>query len=166
MTSCSIRVAGDEMDDAIVAHIKRRYNLMIGYRTAEALKLEIGYAYKAEPGTFIVRGRDLLTGLPKTVEVTSEETQEALQEPVMAIVDAVKSCLEKTPPELASDIMDRGIMMAGGGSLLHNLDRLISDETSIAVHLAEDPLSCVVIGTGTVLEHADILRRIAASQKS
>ncbi|HBP63499.1 MAG TPA: rod shape-determining protein, partial [Desulfosporosinus sp.] len=97
VTSRSIRVAGDEMDDAIVAHIKRRYNLMIGYRTAEALKIEIGYAYKAEPGVFTVRGRDLLTGLPKTVEVTSEETQEALQEPVMAIVDAVKSCLEKTP---------------------------------------------------------------------
>lgn len=166
VTSRSIRVAGDEMDEAIIAHIKRNYNLMIGYRTAEALKFEIGYVYKAEPGMFTVRGRDLLTGLPKTIEVTSEEIQDALQEPVMAIVDAVKSCLEKTPPELASDIMDRGIMMAGGGSLLKHLDRLLSDETGIAVHLAEDPLSSVVIGTGQVLEHADILRRIAASQRS
>ena len=166
VTSRSIRVAGDEMDDAIIAHIKRRYNLMIGYRTAEALKFEIGYAYKAEKGMFTVRGRDLLTGLPKTIEVSSEEIQEALQEPVMAIVDAVKSCLEKTPPELSSDIMDRGIMMAGGGSLLRNLDRLISDQTGIAVHLAEDPLSCVAHGTGHVLEHADILRKIAASQNN
>ncbi|MBC2721342.1 rod shape-determining protein [Desulfosporosinus sp.] len=166
VTSRSIRVAGDEMDDAIIAHIKRRYNLTIGYRTAETLKFEIGYAYKAEPGFYTVRGRDLLTGLPKTIEVTSEEIQEALQEPVMAIVDAVKSCLEKTPPELSSDIMDRGIMMAGGGSLLRNLDRLLSEETGIAVHIAEDPLSCVAIGTGNVLEHAEILRRIAASQKS
>ena len=166
VTSRSIRVAGDEMDDSIIAHIKRRYNLMIGYRTAEALKLEIGYAYKAEPGTYIVRGRDLLTGLPKTIEVTSEEIQDALQEPVMAIVDAVKSCLEKTPPELSADIMDRGIMMAGGGSLIRNLDRLIADETGIVVHLAEDPLTSVVIGTGHVLEHADILRRIATSQNN
>ena len=166
VTSRSIRVAGDEMDDAIVAHIKRRYNLMVGYRTAEAVKLEIGYAYKFEPSTYTVRGRDLLTGLPKTIEVTSEEVQEALQEPVMAIVDAVKSCLEKTPPELSSDIMDRGIMMAGGGSLLRNLDDLIAEETGIAVHLSEDPLSCVVIGTGNVLDHADILQSIASSQKS
>lgn len=167
VTSRSIRVAGDEMDDAIVAHIKRRYNLMIGYRTAEDMKMEIGAAYQAEPGVkYQVRGRDLLTGLPKTVEVTAEEIQEALQEPVMAIVDAVKSCLEKTPPELASDIMDRGIVMAGGGSLLRNLDKLIADETGMAVHLAEDPLSCVALGTGKVLENADILRKIAALQKS
>jgi len=166
VTSRSIRVAGDEMDDAIVAHIKRRYNLMIGYRTAEALKFEIGFAYKFEPCMFTVRGRDLLTGLPKTVEVTSEEIQDALQEPVMAIVDAVKSCLEKTPPELSSDIMDRGIMMAGGGSLLRNLDRLISDETGIAVHLAEDPLSCVVIGTGTVFEHADIAKELRTAWRN
>ena len=166
VTSRSIRVAGDEMDEAIIAHIKRNYNLMIGYRTAESLKFEIGYVYKAVPGTFTVRGRDLLTGLPKTIEVTSEETQGALQEPVTAIVDAVKSCLEKTPPELASDIMDRGIMMAGGGSLLRHLDRLLSDETGIAVHLAEDPLSSVANGTGQVLEHADILRRIAALQQT
>ncbi|AHF07927.1 rod shape-determining protein [Desulfitobacterium metallireducens] len=167
VTSRSIRVAGDEMDDAIVAHIKRRYNLMVGYRTAEDIKMEIGAAYKAEDGVqYTVRGRDLLTGLPKTIEVTAVEIQEALQEPVMAIVEAVKSCLEKTPPELAADIMDRGIMMAGGGSLLRNLDLLIADETGMPVHLAEDPLSCVALGTGMVLENAEILRRIAALQKA
>lgn len=167
VTDRSIRVAGDEMDDAIVAHIKRRYNLMVGYRTAEDIKLEIGAAYHAEPGVkYTVRGRDLLTGLPKTIEVSAEEIQEALQEPVMAIVEAVKSCLEKTPPELAADIMDRGIVMAGGGSLLRNLDQLIADETGMPVHIAEDPLSCVALGTGRVLENAEILRRISALQKS
>lgn len=167
VTSRSIRIAGDEMDDAIVAHIKRRYNLMVGYRTAEDIKMEIGYAYQAEKDRiYQVRGRDLLTGLPKTVEVTAEEIQEALQEPVVAIVEGVKSCLEKTPPELAADIMDRGIVMAGGGSLLRNLDKLIADETGMPVHLAEDPLSCVALGTGKVLENAEIFRRIAALQKS
>ncbi len=167
VTSRSIRVAGDEMDDAIVAHIKRRYNLMIGYRTAEDIKLEIGAAFLAEKGIgYAVRGRDLLTGLPKTVEITAEEIQDALQEPVMAIVEAVKSCLEKTPPELAADIMDRGIMMAGGGSLLRNLDKLIAHETGMPVHLAEDPLSCVALGTGRVLEDPAILRKIAALQNS
>ncbi|MDA8229692.1 MAG: rod shape-determining protein [Desulfitobacterium hafniense] len=167
VTSRSIRVAGDEMDDAIVAHIKRKYNLMVGYRTAEDIKTEIGSAYMAPKDvTYSVRGRDLLTGLPKTVDVTAEEIQDALQEPVMAIVDAVKSCLERTPPELAADIMDRGIMMAGGGSLLRNLDKLIADETGMPVHLAEDPLSCVALGTGRVLENAEILRKIAALQKS
>ncbi|KLU59566.1 Rod shape-determining protein MreB [Peptococcaceae bacterium CEB3] len=167
VTSRSIRVAGDEMDDAIVAHIKRRYNLMVGYRTAEDIKTEIGSAYMAEKGiTYAVRGRDLLTGLPKTIEVTAEEIQEALQEPVMAIVDAIKSCLEKTPPELAADIMDRGIMMAGGGSLLRHLDQLIADETCIPVHVAEDPLSCVALGTGRVLEDSEIMKKISAIQKS
>lgn len=167
VTSRSIRVAGDEMDEAIVAHIKRRYNLMVGYRTAEEIKLQIGSAYQSEKGIiYAIRGRDLLTGLPKTVEITTEEIQEALYEPVTAIVEAVKSCLEKTPPELAADIMDRGIMMAGGGSLLRNLDKLISDETGIPVHLAEDPLSCVALGTGRVLEDADTMRKIAALQKS
>jgi len=167
VTSRSIRVAGDEMDDAIVAHIKRHYNLMVGYRTAEDIKIQIGAAYMADKNVnYSVRGRDLLTGLPKTVEVTAEEIQEALYEPVTAIVEAVKSCLEKTPPELAADIMDRGIMMAGGGSLLRNLDKLIADETGMPVHLAEDPLSCVALGTGKVLENPEILRKIATLQKS
>ena len=167
VTTRSIRVAGDVMDEAIVSHIKRNYNLMIGYRTAEDIKTEIGAAYEATNHvTYSVRGRDLLTGLPKTIEVTAKEIQDALQEPVMAIVDAVKSCLERTPPELSADIMDRGIMMAGGGALLRNLDKLIANETGIAVHLAEDPLSCVALGTGAVIENTDILRRIAALQKS
>jgi rod shape-determining protein MreB len=167
VTSRSIRVAGDEMDEAIVAHIKRTYNLMIGYRTAEDIKEKIGAAYQTPKMiTYLVRGRDLLTGLPKTIEITSEEIQEALQEPIMAIVEAVKSCLEKTPPELAADIMDRGIMMAGGGSLLRNLDRLIADQTGISVHLAEDPLSCVALGTGDVIENSEVLRKIAALQKN
>ncbi|MHB8125939.1 MAG: rod shape-determining protein [Desulfitobacteriaceae bacterium] len=167
VTSRSIRVAGDEMDEAIVAHIKRTYNLMIGYRTAEDIKVEIGAAYLTPKNvTYLVRGRDLLTGLPKTIEIVSEEIQEALQEPVMAIVEAVKSCLEKTPPELAADIMDRGVMMAGGGSLLRNLDKLIADQTGIPVHLAEDPLSCVALGTGGVIENSEILRKIVAIQKS
>lgn len=167
VTSRSIRVAGDEMDEAIVAHIKRTYNLMIGYRTAEEIKENIGAAYQTpKMVTSQVRGRDLLTGLPTTIEITAEEIQEALQEPVMAIVEAVKSCLEKTPPELAGDIMDRGIMMAGGGSLLRNLDRLIADQTGISVHLAEDPLSCVALGTGAVIENTEILRKIAALQKN
>lgn len=167
VTSRSIRIAGDEMDEAIVAFIKRRYNLMVGYRTSEDIKMEIGSAYMAEKGiTYTVRGRDLLTGLPKTIEITAEEIQLALQEPVAAIVDAVKSCLERTPPELAADVMDRGIVMAGGGSLLRNLDKLIAAETGMPVHLAEDPLSCVALGTGRVLENSDIMRRIAALQKS
>jgi rod shape-determining protein MreB len=167
VTSGSIRVAGDEMDEAIIAYIKKTYNLSVGYQSAEDIKKKIGAAYMPEAGAvYQIKGRDLLSGLPKNVEITSEEIVEALSEPVSAIVEAVKSCLEKTPPELAADIMDRGIMMAGGGSLLKNLDRLISDETGIPVHLAEDPLSCVAIGTGKVLDDEDILRKIAALQKS
>ncbi|MDR3288102.1 MAG: rod shape-determining protein [Peptococcaceae bacterium] len=166
VTSRSIRVAGDELDEAIVAHVKRNYNLMVGYRTAEEIKIQIGSAYMAaENVTYDVRGRDLLTGLPKTIMITAQEVQQALYEPVAAIVDAVKSCLEKTPPELAADIMDRGIMLAGGGALLRNLDRLISDETGIPVHIAEDPLSCVALGTGKVLEDTEILRKISAFQR-
>jgi rod shape-determining protein MreB and related proteins len=167
VTSRSIRVAGDEMDDAIIAYIKRAYNLMIGERTSEEIKMKIGSAYKPPKDlSYSVRGRDLLTGLPKTVDVSAEEIQQALSEPVSAIVDAIKICLEKTPPELAADIMDRGIMMAGGGSLLLNLDSLISDETGIPVHLAEDPLDCVALGTGKVLENTENLRKLLAMQKN
>lgn len=167
VTAGSIRVAGDEMDEAIIAYIKKTYNLSIGYQTAENIKKEIGAAYLPTKGSgYTVKGRDLLTGLPKIVEVSSEEIVDALSEPVSAIVEAVKSCLEKTPPELAADIMDRGIIMAGGGSLLKNLDRLIAYKTGIPVHMAEDPLSCVALGTGMVLENDDILRKLAALQKS
>ncbi|MCL1918951.1 MAG: rod shape-determining protein [Peptococcaceae bacterium] len=166
VTAGSIRVAGDEMDESIIAYIKKMYNLSVGYQSAEEIKKKIGFAYKPEKGLdFSIKGRDLLTGLPKNIEIGSEEITMALSEPIASIIDAVKSCLERTPPELAGDIMDRGIIMAGGGSLLRNLDHLIADETGIPVHLAEDPLVCVAMGTGRVLENEEILRKIAALQK-
>ena len=138
VTSQSIRVAGDEMDDAIIAYIRKHYNLMIGERTAEALKLEVGSAGDPEGiEPMDIRGRDLLTGLPKTVEITAKEVGEALKDTVTAIVDSVKATLERTPPELASDIMDRGIVLTGGGALLRNLDKVISEETKMPVIIAE-----------------------------
>ncbi len=166
VTSRSIRIAGDEMDEAIIQHIKRTYNLMIGERTAEQIKMKIGTAYPLKQiETYEVRGRDLLTGLPKTVQITSEEIYKALSEPVGAILEAVKVTLEKTPPELAADVMDKGIVMAGGGSLLRGLDRLVSEETGIPVHVAEEPLFCVAFGTGKVLENLDILKRVLITPK-
>ncbi len=163
VTSKSIRVAGDEMDEAIVNHIKRTYNMMIGERTSEEVKITIGSAYPPDQEeTMDVRGRDLVTGLPKTLKVNSTEIQRALSETVNTIVEAIKATLEKSPPELAADIMDRGIVMTGGGSLLRNFDKLVSSETGMPVHKAEDPLLTVVRGTGMVLEdhrHLDALRR-------
>ncbi|MFZ5898386.1 MAG: rod shape-determining protein [Bacillota bacterium] len=166
VTSRSIRVAGDEMDEAIIQHVKRTYNLMIGERTAEEIKIKIGTAYPlGKTETEEVRGRDLVTGLPKTITVTSEEIYTALSEPVASILEAIRQTLERTPPELASDIMDRGIVMAGGGALLRGLDRLVSEETHMPVHLAEDPLLAVAYGTGRVLENIDILRRVLIQPK-
>lgn len=166
VTSRSIRVAGDEMDEAIIQHIKRTYNLMIGERTAEEIKMQIGTAYPlTQMENYEVRGRDLVTGLPKTVNITSEEVYKALSEPVSAILEAIKVTLEKTPPELAADIMDRGIVMAGGSSLLRGLDRLVSEETGMPVHVAEEPLFCVAFGTGKVLENLDVLKRVLISPK-
>jgi rod shape-determining protein MreB len=166
VTSKSIRVAGDEMDDAIIQHIKRTYNLMIGERTAEDIKIKIGSAiWDGNPETYQVRGRDLVTGLPKTLTITWEEIQKSLAETVAAIVDAIKACLEKTPPELSSDIMDRGIVLAGGGGLLRNLDQLVSSQTGIPVMRAEDPLLAVVRGTGKALENIEILRRVALTTR-
>lgn len=173
VTSRSIRIGGDEMDEAIVQHIKRKYNLMIGERTAEEIKIDIGAAYFGDTEQdrirkeriYPVRGRDLVTGLPKTIEISALEVQEALAEPVSGILDAIKVCLEKTPPELAADIMDRGIMMAGGGSLLWGLDRLVSEETGMPVHLADDPLTAVANGTGKVLENIEVLKRVLISPK-
>lgn len=158
----SIRVAGDEMDEAIVQHIRRTFNLLIGERTAEKIKAEIGYAYlgAGEELSMEVRGRDLVSGLPKTVVVTSTEIHRALEEPIQAILDAVKVTLERTPPELAADIMDRGIMMAGGGSLLNGLDQLLMRETGMPVHITDHPLTAVVEGTGEALKHFDLLKRI------
>lgn len=154
VTSKSIRVGGDEMDDAIINYVKKNYNLMIGERTSEQLKMEIGSAGGAEAGRSIdIRGRDLVTGLPKTINITAQEIEEALAETVHAIIEAVKVTLEKAPPELAADVMDRGIVLTGGGALLHNLDKVLSQETGIPVIVAENALDCVAIGTGRYLEY-------------
>lgn len=159
VTSQSIRIAGDEMDDSIITYIRKNYNLMIGDRTAETIKMEVGSAGMPEGiGNMEIRGRDLLTGLPKTIEVTPDEIAEALKDTVFAIVEAVKNTLEKTPPELAADIMDRGIVLTGGGALLRNLDRVIANETNMPVLIAENPLDCVAIGTGKALEHIDLFK--------
>ncbi len=156
----SIRIAGDEMDDAIIEYLRKTYNLMIGERTAEAIKIRIGSAYPLEEELNMdVRGRDLISGLPKTISVTSVEIREALFDPVQAIVDASKSTLEHTPPELAADLIDRGIVMAGGGSLLRGLDKRIAEETGLPVHIAEDPLTAVVLGAGQMLNMPARLRR-------
>jgi rod shape-determining protein MreB len=159
--SKSVRVAGDKFDDAIVNYIKRKYSLLIGERTAEQIKLAIGCAYPfEEERTFEVKGRDLISGAPKTIELNSEEIRDALAEPVSAVVDAIKVALERTPPELAADIVDNGIVLAGGGALLSNLDILIKEKTGLPVTVAEDPLTCVVRGSGKALEDLDLLRKV------
>jgi rod shape-determining protein MreB len=155
----SIRVAGNRMDECIIRYIKRDYNLMIGERSAEDIKIRIGSAYALDPEMNIeVRGRDLVAGLPKTIMVSSVDIREALREPVMAVVDRVKHVLEQTPPELASDIIERGITLTGGGAILRGLDRLIAEETGIPTRVADDPLSCVAKGTGAVLDSPDLHR--------
>ncbi|NLL81496.1 MAG: rod shape-determining protein [Tissierellia bacterium] len=166
VTSKSIRVAGDEMDAAIATYIKREYNLMIGDRTSEDIKIKIGSAdNESEVTKMDVTGRDLVSGLPKTLEITSKEIFDALRETVVSIIDAIKSTLEKTPPELASDVMDQGIMLTGGGALLNGLDRLIMRETGMPVHIAENPLDCVAIGTGKSLDSIDILKKTVNNYK-
>lgn len=160
VTAQSVRVGGDELDEAIIAYVKKEYKLMIGTQTAEELKLEIGSACALEEEEQAeIRGRDLVTGLPKTVVIASEEVREAIAEPVAAIVDALKATLDKTPPELASDIMDRGIMVAGGGALLRGFPERIRQETQMPVHLAESPLTCVAVGSGRSLEEFETLHR-------
>jgi len=160
VTSKSLRVAGDELDQSIISYIKREYNLAIGERTAEAVKMELGSAYPSEnEGTMQIKGRDLITGLPKIVDITEGEVRNALKEPVSAIIDAIKTTLEKTPPELAADIMDKGIMLAGGGALLKGLDKLINHETHMPVHIAESPLDCVALGAGKALDNVDKVSR-------
>jgi rod shape-determining protein MreB and related proteins len=159
VVSKSLRIGGNKMDDVIVRHIKNAYNLMIGDRTAEEIKIKIGSAFPLEQELRMeVRGRDLVAGLPKTVGVTSEEIREALAEPVSQVVDRVKAVLEQTPPELASDIIERGITLTGGGALLRGLDRLLQLATGIPVRVADDPLSCVAIGTGRALEEFQTIR--------
>ena len=156
VVSTSIKVAGDNFDEAIIKYMRKKYNLLIGERTAEELKINIGAAYKREVDEEIsIRGRNLITGLPKTMPVKSSEMLEALREPVMSIVDAVHTVLEKTPPELASDISNRGIVMTGGGSLLYGLDKLIEEKTGISTMVADDPTSCVAIGTGKYVDVCD-----------
>lgn len=161
VTSMSLRVAGDELDQAIIAYIKKQYNLMIGERTAETVKIELGSAFDLgeEENVMQIRGRDLISGLPKVVEINESEVREALREPVYAIIDSIKTTLEKTPPELAADIMDKGIMLTGGGALLKGLDKLINHETHMPVNIAEIPLDCVAIGAGKALDNVDVISR-------
>jgi rod shape-determining protein MreB and related proteins len=160
--SKSVRVGGDKMDEAIVQYIKRKYNLLVGERTAELVKITIGSAYPgAEIQTMEIKGRDLVAGVPKTVEITDEEIRDSILEPINQIVDAVRIGLERTPPELASDIVDKGIVLAGGGALLRNLDTLLREETGLPVMLADDPLTAVVMGAGKVLDELELLRNIA-----
>ncbi|MTD29683.1 rod shape-determining protein [Planomicrobium sp. YIM 101495] len=163
VTSESVRVAGDSMDQAIIQYIRKTYNLTIGERTAEAIKMEVGAARVTtdaeKKAKMDIRGRDLLTGLPKTIEITAEEIAEALKESVFAIIDGVKKTLETTPPELSADVMERGIVLTGGGALLKNLDKVIADVTQIPVIIADEPLDCVAIGTGKALDNIDQIRR-------
>jgi rod shape-determining protein MreB len=160
--SKSVRVAGNEMDEAIIQYIKKKYNLLIGERTAEQIKLELGSAYPLEePITMEIKGRDLIEGIPKTLTITDSEIREALAEPISIIVNAVRVALERTPPELSADIVDRGIVLTGGGSLLKNLDKLLREETSLPVSVAEDPLCSVVLGTGKMLSDFELLRKIS-----
>ena len=160
--SRSVRVAGNEMDEAIIQYIKRKYNLLIGERTAEQIKMEIGSAFPLdEEMTMEIKGRDLVEGVPKTLVVSDEEIREALSETVATIVEAVRVALERTPPELSADIMDKGIIIAGGGSMLKNLDKRLREETGLPVTLAEDPLACVALGTGQMLTDFNLLRKIS-----
>ncbi len=160
VASASVRMAGDRLDDAVASYVKRRHNLIIGDRTAEALKVEIGCAIPVDPELSTqVRGRDVITGMPKTITITSTEIANALQDSLSVMLHAVRSVLEATPPELASDVIDRGIVLSGGGALLRNIDQLLSQETGITCHLADRPLECVAIGSGVALDHLDLIRR-------
>jgi rod shape-determining protein MreB len=164
--SRSVRVAGDELDESIAQYLKRAYNLMVGERTAEELKIKLGSAYKLEKETTMeVKGRDLVAGLPKTIVISSQEVREAMSEPVSTIVDSVRITLERCPPELSADLVDRGVVLAGGGALLRGLDRLLAEETGLPVHVAEDPLSAVAEGTGKALQEIKFLRAVSANDR-
>jgi rod shape-determining protein MreB len=161
VTAKSIRIGGDEFDESIVSYVKKEYNLAIGERTAEDVKISIGSAFKDEQEhTMQIRGRDLISGLPKTESISSSQVREALKEPITSIVDAIKSTLEKTPPELSADIMENGIMLTGGGALLRGLDKLVKQETGMPVHIAENPLDCVALGTGKSVEDQEIFEKV------
>jgi len=161
--SKSVRIAGDEMDEAIIQYIKKTYNLLVGERRAEEIKIRLGSAYPigGERQTMEVKGRDLIDGIPKTVVIGDDEIREALQEPVMTIVETVRTALERTPPELAADIVDKGIVLTGGGALLRGLDLLLRQETNLPITVADDPLSCVALGTGKVLDELNLLKKVA-----
>ena len=161
--SRSVRIAGDEMDEAIVQYIRKNYNLLVGERRAEEIKIRLGSAYPmgGERKTMEVKGRDLIDGIPKTIVIGDDEIREALREPIMTIVEAVRTALERTPPELAADIVDKGIVLTGGGALLKGLDLLLRQETNLPITIAEDPLSCVALGTGKVLDELDLLKKVA-----
>jgi rod shape-determining protein MreB len=161
--SRSVRIAGDEMDESIVQYIRKNYNLLVGERRAEEIKIRLGSAYPmgGERRTMEVKGRDLIDGTPKTIVIGDDEIREALREPIMTIVDAVRTALERTPPELAADIVDKGIVLTGGGALLKGLDLLLRQETNLPITVAEDPLSCVALGTGKVLDELDLLKKVA-----
>jgi len=164
--SRSIRIGGDELDEAIIEHLKKTYNLMIGERTAEDVKIKIGSAYPLEEElTMEVRGRDLVAGLPKTITVSSEEIREAIAGPISAVLEATRMTLERTPPELSADLIERGIIIAGGGALLRGFDKLISEETGLPVHVAEDPMTAVAIGTGKVLSEIKYLKKVTVRSK-
>jgi rod shape-determining protein MreB len=160
--SRSVRIAGNEMDDAIMQYLKRKYNLLVGERTAEQIKMQVGSAFPLDkPLTMEVKGRNLIEGVPRTIVINDEEIREALSEPVATIMNAIRVALERTPPELSADISDRGIVLTGGGALLKNLDRRIREETGLPVSIAEDPLASVALGTGRMLTDFKLLRRIA-----
>ncbi len=166
VASRSIRVAGDELDEAIIQYVRRAYNLLIGERSSEEIKIAIGSAYPGrEESAVDVRGRDLVSGLPRTVRMTSSEIREAMAEPVQQIVEAVKQTLERTPPELAADIVDRGIILVGGGALLRGMDRLLAEETGMPVSVTDDPLAAVVMGTGRTLEELETLKKVLIASK-
>jgi len=165
IVSCrSVRVGGDEMDEAIIQYMKRVYNLMIGERTAEQIKISIGSAYPLpEESSMEVKGRDLVAGLPKTLTLTTEEVREAMHEPISTIVEAIRFTLERSLPELSADLVDRGLVLAGGGALLRGIDKLIAEQTGLPVHVADDPLSAVAEGTGMVLHELKFLRKVAST---
>ena len=164
VTATSVRVGGDELDEAIIQHVKKEYSVALGERTSEAIKIAIGSAFPtADEMIAEIKGRDLISGLPKTIHVTSEEIRKALEEPVNAIIDAVRNTLDRCPPELAADVMERGIVLTGGGALLKGMDERLKHETGMPIHVAENPLSCVAIGSGKCLEEFEVLKRVLIS---
>jgi rod shape-determining protein MreB len=164
VTSTSIRVGGDELDEAIIQHVKKEYSVALGERTSEAIKLAVGSAFPTSDDMMAeIKGRDLVSGLPKTIHITSEEVRKAIEEPVNAIIDAVKNTLDRCPPELAADVMDKGIVLTGGGALLKGLDERLKHETGMPIHVADAPLSCVAVGSGKCLEEFEVLKRVLIS---